>query len=141
MLETLAFFLSSAVALPFAAVPQDADNPGQQGPPLVSLTELRLIHYPPQHVSVYDLEQVVTRMVGRQFYVKERGGFAGHPVSNVSVLGDSLILYDTVDYLEVMNQVIPSLDQPGAQLPTEFSYRDDRRLLEFQRRLKRQYRQ
>jgi hypothetical protein len=91
-----------APSAPLAHAPaQDADETAAQSaePPLVSVAELVLEHYEPLHVDPHELAHSVQSMIGRHFYVRERGGYhASEPIEDVSVLGGSLVIYDTAEY-------------------------------------------
>ena len=61
----------------------------QAGPPVFSVSELSIQTYQPEHVPSYDLIDIVGGMVGRTFYLEERGGILGDSIDNMSLLGDS----------------------------------------------------
>ena len=110
MLSTLVIVLIASFA---PLVPQD---PGQANrPPLLKLDELEILQVQPKHLDVYELEELVVDMVGREFYVVERGGYTSTPVSNVRVLGSGLIFYDTDVHLKQMLSAVAQLDQPRAE--------------------------
>lgn len=112
MLTNLPLLLCASVSA--FATPTFQEDPEQQGPPLVSLDELVLQHYSPLHVELYELVELGKRMVGRSVYVKERGGYGSQAVSNLSVLGENLVLYDTEAYVAQMLASLKELDQPGS---------------------------
>lgn len=82
-------------------------------PPMLEVANLRVRHYQVQHVDADDLAEVASSMVGRQFYVKERGGIQGGAVRNIRVLGASVIVYDTEEAVERVLEALDSLDMPA----------------------------
>jgi len=97
---------------------QDAEPPARANqPPLVDLADLKIVQYQPEHADVYELEELVFEMVGREFYVVERGGYGSSPVANVRVLGSGLILYDEPAQLERMQAALKELDRPREAEP------------------------
>lgn len=116
------------VAFPFFQDPGESD-PGQ-GPPLLSMEEVSLGQYTPEHVDADELEELAGGFVGREFFVKERGGYASDPVPNIRLLGRSLVLFDTAEYQKRILETLRELDQPGnrrerppAEPLVEFEYR------------------
>jgi hypothetical protein len=116
MLTTLTLTLACACALAVPVTQEDPqERPERSGPPLVSVEDLTLKHYTPEHVALHELAELGKRMVGRQIFVEERGGYQSQAVSNMSTLGDNLVLYDTAAYVTKMLSSLKELDQPGAE--------------------------
>lgn len=95
-----------------ATFPSQDPDQARIMPPLVDLAELQIVQYQPEHVDVRELEELVIDMVGREFYVRERGGYSAGGVTNVRLLGRGLVLYDTQEYVDRMLQALVKLDQP-----------------------------
>lgn len=103
------------------AVQQDDASDTQANtsqPPLLSLSDLSIQHYTPVHVEGSQLYELAEGMVGRNFYLKERGGWRGDPVSNLTVVGETLLLYDTEEYLKRMQQTLIAIDLPSVESTT-----------------------
>jgi len=93
-----------------------AQDPGEQeGPPLVSVGELSLEHYTPRYSRAKELYILADRMIGRQLFVRERGGYNANPVNNLSLLGDQIVLYDTGEYVKTLLGTLQALDLPGGE--------------------------
>ena len=103
MKTILALACLLTASTPSVAIAQDED-PGNT----VSAEDLRLGHYTPLNVDARDLYKLSLNMVGRHFYVKERG--RSNPVSNLALLGDEIILYDTEAYTRRLLSALASLD-------------------------------
>ncbi|MCZ6596973.1 MAG: hypothetical protein O7B99_04985, partial [Planctomycetota bacterium] len=101
-----------AVLAPFSA-PQDPGEIVTSKKILLQLGDVVLQHYEPRHVSTEELLFLVSEMVGREFFVQERGGFLSPPVQNLSMLGDRLIIYDSKAYLDQVLETVRQLDQPS----------------------------
>jgi len=116
MLQTLALTM---LALGAPALQEDAGE--QTGPPVFSISELTIKHYTPVSVPAYELEHIIGEMVGRSFYLRERGGYSGDPIDNLTRVGNSLLLYDTEEYLERVLATLQAIDQErgDAEQPPE----------------------
>jgi len=120
MFLTLLATLSPTFLAP--APPQDPGAQEPNAPDLVHVAELKVKRYQPQHVDAYDLVRLTEQMIGRKLYLHERGGYSSEPVGNLQLIGDTLVLYDTEDYLVRMVQMIEELDraeQRGESHPTQ----------------------
>jgi hypothetical protein len=85
----------------------------QAGPPVFSVSELSIQTYQPEHVPSYDLIDIVGGMVGRTFFLEERGGILGDSIDNMSLLGDSLLFYDTSEDVLRMLETVKAVDLPS----------------------------
>jgi len=81
-----------------------------EGPVYVSVSELSVQVYRPQHVRVEELYHLGQQMLGRNLCIRERGSPA-NLVANIQLLGDALVLYDTKDSLQRLVPMLQSLDQ------------------------------
>ena len=104
--------LAAGLITLFSTSPQEPVEESIADNPLVGMGELVVEMYSPQHAYLYDLEELLGSMAGRELYVRERGGFESDPVFNVRTLGDSLLLYDVPTQLERMKSLLEVLDQP-----------------------------
>ena len=82
----------------------------ERGLPVLSTENLVISHYEPQNVDAEELLMVANRLIGRTFYVKERGGAAAAPVTNLQLLGYSLLVYDERESVDSILQSLRSLD-------------------------------
>ena len=103
MLHHLALMLLTVSPLAL----QDQEH---QGPAVYALSELSIQRYDPTHVSATMMHHIAQGIVGRSFYLKERGGVRGQPIDNMVQMGDSLLLYDTADYLARMQAALEAID-------------------------------
>jgi hypothetical protein len=83
-----------------------------EGPPLLSQADLKIQYYTPANLDAYELADIVGGMVGRTFYLTERGGYTGDPIDNMTIVGDMMLLYDTPEYLGRMLETLAAVDQP-----------------------------
>ena len=97
-----------------AAPSQGGEAPPPRGPDLVSFSELSMARYQPQNIDPESLAELAQQIVGRRFFVVERGGYQGEPVMNVQLLGKTLVLYDVPDYLKRMTTLLAELDRPAS---------------------------
>jgi len=98
-----------------APVGAQATSETVPAPPVLSIDDLVIAHYRPLRVDPDELLGVSQRMLGRAFYVRERGGKAGGPVANLQLLGDSLLVYDEKGSVERMLALLRSLDSDEAE--------------------------
>jgi hypothetical protein len=118
MLQIFAFTLLALSPLPQQAggtgnlTPQHPAYPQQNGPPVFSQAELQIEYYTPAHIGTYELQEIVGGMVGRTFYLSERGGYSGDSIDNMSIVGEAILLYDTPEYLERMRETFAAVDRP-----------------------------
>jgi hypothetical protein len=110
----------AALVAPLALSPQDPETAAPaapaaraDGPPVLELSDLSLGHFTPQHSDPRELERLVSRMVGRHFYVVERGGMRSEPIANLSLLGREIVLYDTQEYVARLKTTLEKLDALG----------------------------
>ena len=116
----LAFVLAAltlaqpAVSLqqPGTAQAQDPTAKGDQ-PALLSIRQIELASFKPQNLDPQELVILAQRLLGRQFYVVENGGYESHPVENVHLLGSTLVLYDVPEQLKRLLATLQQLDQAG----------------------------
>lgn len=111
-------FLIALLALATAPQsPEQASDVGQGGISTYSLNELVMHQFEPVHSDPYELVELAKNMVGRQYFVRERGTRVG-AVPNMSVLGRKVILYDTKDYVTgVMVPLLTQLDRASKAEP------------------------
>lgn len=104
--QTLAVLIASFALAPGALARQE------EAPqiPEHSLSEIVLQQYRVQHVDPDELYALASDLVGRSFFVKERGGPSAHPVSNLRMLGDGVIVYDTPEQVKRVLDVLKQLD-------------------------------
>ncbi len=97
--------LVSLLAFP-APAQEDAQKPSN----VVSVDEIQLRQYEPRHVDAQALYDLAVTTLGRRLIVEERG-LTG-PVSNISLLGERLVLYDEPNYVNNVLESLSELDQP-----------------------------
>jgi hypothetical protein len=83
-----------------------------EGPPVLGLSEIVLDQYHVQHVDPGELYELAVKLVGREYYVRERGGPRSEPVSSLRLLGDTIVLYDRKDEVQRARDLIFELDAP-----------------------------
>jgi hypothetical protein len=98
--------------LALGALGAQDQNAAQNGPPVFSIHDLGIQHYEPIHVPAWELMDLASGMVGRTFYLDERGGHMGDSIENLTMVGESLLLYDTSDYLVQMMAALELIDLP-----------------------------
>ncbi len=86
----------------------------------VSAADLVLEHYSPRYVNANSLYKLALGMVGRNFYVEERG--RSNPVSNLAILGDELIVYDTAANTARVLKALGQLDVEASSKSEAESY-------------------
>jgi len=91
---------------------QDPTAKGDQ-PALLSIRQIELASFKPQNLDPQELAVLAQRLLGRQFYVIENGGYDSAPVENVHLLGSTLVLYDIPEQLKRMLPTLQQLDQAG----------------------------
>jgi len=102
--------LSLLTALPAAGTPlQEAQ--AIQKPPVLSVEELVLQYYQPKHAQASYLANKLEDLVGREFHVKERGGYASRSVDDIFQMGGAVGIYDTRDYVQRVLTLAAELDQ------------------------------
>lgn len=82
------------------------------GPIVLELDSLRMMQFTPENVGVIDLYQTASALLARSYFVAEKGGINSSPVSNLSMLGDSLVIYDTEEYVKKVLTALDALDVP-----------------------------
>ena len=108
---TLAITLALGFTVPLAA--QDTDASGDSGPntpPVVSATELKTYYFTPQHVEASLLLPTAQELYGRRLFIEERGGLTAMPVDNLQRLGNTIVIYDTEAYAQMLGETLHSLD-------------------------------
>lgn len=108
MFQYLAISILSLSALSAQKPESEANQP-----PVFSITELSIERYTPANIPAGQLEDLARGMIGREFYLDERGGRTGPPIENMSLIGDTILLYDTVEYLDRMLASLKAMDTPG----------------------------
>ena len=111
--------LASAAALflfPFVPQAQEAETPArpveEPESPLLRLDDLTLVQYRPANLGAEELYHFSFDLVGRYFWVEERGGLQGNPIENLSVLGREIVVYDTEPYVRRVLELFHKLDVP-----------------------------
>jgi len=86
-------------------------EPAQEhtGPPVLSLSEIVLDQYSVQNVDPDELFELAKQMVGRSYYVRERGGLA---LNSLRLLGTKIVLYDTLEQVKRAQELLARLDVP-----------------------------
>jgi hypothetical protein len=112
----LAFaFAALSLALPFVPIlqPISEQEPAAkpQEPSLLSIKQIELASFKPQHLDAEELTVLAQRLLGRHFYVIENGGYDSAPVENVHLLGSTLVLYDLPEQLKRMLPTLEQLDR------------------------------
>ncbi len=93
--------------------------------PVYSLDELVIQQYRPRNFSERALLSAAKPLVGRHYWVQEKGGMRGEAVENIRALGDTLLLYDTPEYVRRMLDMLVQLDageNPSDELLDSFEY-------------------
>lgn len=117
----LAFALALALCFPTSLHAQedpDAQHARQSAntmPPLLKASQLKTYYFTPQHVQSTHLRGLAQELYGRQIYITDRGGYSGAPVDNVQQLGDTLIIYDTEDYAQMLGEALHEMDLAMAE--------------------------
>ncbi len=94
-----------------ATFSQEAEEPTTDIP-LLKVSELVLAHYTPRAAKAHELQRLASNLIGRQFYVVERGGiYNSAPIPNISMLGDQLVLYDSAEYVKRLRETLEQLDR------------------------------
>ena len=117
------FLLALLPTLLATSAPQQTGGDAGGGPVLVSVSDLGVSRYRPQHLDAGELVRLVQQMVGRRLFVAERGGYQSDPVWNVQLIGDTLVLYDTKEYLQRMSAMLAELDLTEGPAPSSPSER------------------
>jgi len=79
---------------------------------LLSASELVLRYHEVEHRDSRELLQVSAALLSRDIYVRERGGFHADPVTNMRVLGDSIVVYDVEPEVLRILAKLEELDRP-----------------------------
>jgi len=89
---------------------------GESEVPILEIRDLIVAHYAPANSHAVELYQLIRPMIGREFYVAERGGIHAESVRNLAVLGDQIVIYDTQDYVDTLLETLRKIDvvQRGA---------------------------
>jgi hypothetical protein len=93
---------------------QRAHQPEPDAPPLVQAADLKTYYFTPQHVRSTELRKLAERLYGRVLYVADHGGYNAPPVENLQQLGDTLVIYDTADYAQLLGEALHNMDQAMA---------------------------
>jgi hypothetical protein len=91
---------------------QRAQNSGRQ---LVQAAELKTYYFTPQHVASHELKKLAARLYGRQLHIADRGGLAAPPVENLQQLGDTILIYDTEEYAQMLGEALHGMDMALAE--------------------------
>lgn len=87
--------------------------------PPVSIDDLQMSHFQPQHVHAHQLFETASELFGRRISVKERGGLNGAPIHNIQTLGNALVLLDEPAKVEHLLKRLRMLDESGKRTPEE----------------------
>ena len=100
------------VAALLALVPlvQDVHQDKANQPPLLSVDSIDFHQYVPRHTNPYELCETAQGLIGRDFFVAERGGRHARPVQNLSVLGNAVLVYDEEGYAQRVLKLLDELD-------------------------------
>jgi hypothetical protein len=107
-----------------SAAPPQSPNGNQQESAsptkydLVSLADISLTRFRPENVDAGELTELARRLIGREIYVVENGGYDSAPVANIQLLGSSLVIYDVPQHAARTLKTLRELDQvvqQGAQ--------------------------
>lgn len=82
--------------------------------PVLSVDELVLRYFVPEHASASRLSDTLWQLVGREFYVLERGGYASEKVDDLFELGGQIGVYDTEEYVNRVLALAGELDRESA---------------------------
>jgi type II secretory pathway component GspD/PulD (secretin) len=102
---------SSATLALLLLVAQSAST--EDDPRVVSQADIVLEPYRIQHADPRALYNLVSGLAGRTYFVREHGGFQADEISNLQLLGDSLVLYDTAKHVQRVREILARLDVPG----------------------------
>ncbi len=117
-LRLLALALFLAFSSLDGARAQDAPNETNPwGDQLVfGSDEVSVSLYSPDYVHVSDLFGSLQRVHGRSFFLRENG-LSQVPPSNLQIVGDGLLIYDTPTYSAKILATLETIDVPGAKQP------------------------
>lgn len=96
----------ATLLMTLAPVVQDA----AQSPPVLSIQEIKFQEYVPRHAHPQELYETARELIGRSFYVRERGGIHARHVDNLSLLGDAVLVYDEEAYAVHVLNLLKGLD-------------------------------
>ena len=91
--------------------------PQPPGPIVQSLGELVTASFRPERVDAERLEDLLHGMIGRSYFVTERGGLQSEPVDNIWRLGDQILIHDSRGYVERVLELCRTLDQLESAAP------------------------
>lgn len=86
------------------------DGTAEQDSRLVHTRELVTHFMTPQHLDARQAADLAMKIYGRNFYVVEHGGFQSNGVSNLHVLGRSILIHDTEERAQAIGQALHALD-------------------------------
>ena len=111
LLALLALGTRTAAQNPPASGARDARDSG--GNVVLSLAELVLDQYAVQNVDGEELFDLAQGLAGRKYYVKENGNAPA--LSNLRLLGSTIVLYDTKDQVQRVRELLTKLDAKHEQ--------------------------
>jgi hypothetical protein len=79
-------------------------------PPVFEADTLILRYYTPQVADSHSVANVMERFYRREFYVKAKDGSTSGPVRNIQAFGDSVMIYDTPEFVDRMMAAMESLE-------------------------------
>lgn len=115
--------LSLLLTLPLI---QEQASPRFDQIPTLSVADLVLQPYRPRNVAASDLAAGVQATLGRRFFVTERGGSAGGIVTNTTLVGGVLLVFDEPEYAKSVLDLCAEIDLAPPEAPVEYgtlSYR------------------
>src|SRR5262245_29243749 len=108
-LTLLTLHLLSSVAGPQQSGSQESKGPESQA--VVSLADIVLDQYPVQNVDPTQLYNLALQLVQRKYVVKEQGTAQ----VNLSLLGRTIVIYDTKEQVQRAREFLARLDVPRKQ--------------------------
>jgi len=105
------------VALGLFVVPahsQEDPGAGHQSSnpvPVLNSAELETFYFTPKNVSARQLESIAERLFSREIFISERGGLASHPIQNLQLLGDTIIIYDSAENAQRIGKALHGIDE------------------------------
>jgi hypothetical protein len=141
-MTTLMITLAAVLVATPAAFGQEADPAGavvdaygghattpDVSPPTFTADQLVLRYYSPQVADSRSVASVMERFYRRDFYVKAEDGSVSGPVRNIQSFGESVMIYDTPEFVERVLEAMRSLEEattrdpnnPAGSRPTELA--------------------
>jgi hypothetical protein len=86
-------------------------------PPTFTADELILRYYSPQIADSRSVASVMERFYRREFYVKSEDGSISGPVRNIQAFGESVMIYDTPEFVDRVLEAMVSLEEAATRDP------------------------